>query len=991
MGAPAPRSQIDERAMGAGTTMRFALLIVLLLAASGAIMLPVVGSLHSGDRVGCQLALGIDPDRSGDMASAVNALAQAVPYHACMAKYAPPPALWQIYGWPVVLSVAAGLLFALLPAWKAWRRGAVTLDSVDPDGEIHVRLSELARTAGLDRLPRMVVDRSALSAGAMVFGRNGRPVVCLYNGLLAVRDSDPERFRAVVLHEFAHIANRDVTVTYGTIALWRAFLALVLAPYLVWLSTWVHDVLKGWTWSTDAPVVARGLLLPMVIVALVHLARSDVLRSREVYADLAAVRWGADPRGWDTTTRAPEGGGWRRALGSLREHWGTHPRGEERRHALTDPAPLFGVRAAPVFLTGAAASMVNFHLLTYLSTYNMYSLWRVQLVSLAPAVLVAGVIGTALWRTVAYAVLTGDPVPSGIRTGLWLGAGLGAGGLFTGYGTGSSEWVVQRPAVLVLVLGAGVAFTWWITRCAHLWATVWRGRSLRPPLLLGLACATLALSAWFAWWTMDGASWAAGASYDSGALRPTILQMVTGSGAAGQPVGEAASSAMVSVVAVLRPVLNGFIASPLIPAAVAVLWLMPLAAWAIGGAPGTPRWVAGALPGGSPAAVPTTAPVPALRRALAPGLLGGAVCWLGLVGVQAYLHTSQSGRGRSGGVYEVRYLVWMFVVLVGAAAVAAVVAGTRIDRELRLAGTLIAAETAALLGLAGMALLVVSDGCVAPLNTLKNSCSWEPVWQSLRWSLVYLINGTLTLAAISAFLVAAAGSLGARARSRWGRPTRTGDGRRARPDGRAVGARRSAVRLGAVAVCVSAAVAIAVAVPVSLARYHTMVANPATQQSVARQGTNIPAVPVSASTRARQVHAWHRLGGRYLLEHAAADFNHIKAVVRSASDTGNTGLAYLARLRPTCADFGRIAGWVNGAYFRVPDPVAQAAWRALGAQAQRGSLNCERALNEKDDDLFVTSLRELVDAGRSAEAVTKRVNTLLSEAGYRAYRNTPGT
>ncbi|MFJ7998832.1 M48 family metalloprotease [Streptomyces sp. NPDC096310] len=991
MGTPASRSQIDERAMGAGTTARFALLIVLLLAASGAIMLPVVTSLHSRDRVGCQLALGIDPDRSGDMASAVNALSQAVPYQACMAKYASPPAPWQIYGWPVLLSVAAALLFALLPAWKARRRRAVPLESVDPDGEIRVRLSELAGTAGLARLPRVVVDRSSLSAGAVVFGRNRRPVVCLYGGLLALRDSVPKRFRAVVLHEFAHIANRDVTVTYGTIALWRVFLALVLAPYLVWESVRVHDVLKGWSWSTDAPSVARGLLLPVMTVALVHLARSDVLRSREVYADLAAVRWGADPRGWDTTARAPEGGGWRHVLGSLREHWGTHPRGEERRHALTDPKPLFGVRAVPVLLTGAAASMVNSHLLTYLSTYNLYSLWRIQLVALAPAVLVAVVIGTALWRTVAYAVLTGGPVPSGRRTGLWLGVGLGAGGLFTGYGTGGAEWLPQRPAVLILVLGAGVAFTWWLSRCAQLWAATWRGRSLRPPLLISLTCATLALSAWFAWWTMDGWSWAAGASYSSSGARQAVLQMVPGSGA-GQPGGDATRSAVVSVVAITRPVLNGFIASPLIPAAVAVLWLLPLAAWAIGGAPGTPRWVAAALPGGAGRApVPTIPPVPPLRRVLGPGLLGGAVCWLGLAGVQAYLHTSRPGRGRDGGVYEVRYLVWTFVVLVGATVVAAVVAGTRIDRERRLAGTLIAAETAALLGLAGMVLLVTSDGCVAPLNTLKTSCSWEPAWQSLRWSLAYLVNGTLTLAAITAFLVAAAGSLGARVRSRRRRPTRAVDGGSARRGGRAAGARHFGVRLGAAAVCASAAVGVAVMVPVALARFHTMVPDAATQQSVTRQGANVPAVPVSTSTRARQVHAWHRLGGRYLLEHAAADFHHINAVVRSALDTENTGMAYLARLRPTCADFGRIAGWVNGAYFRVPDPEAQAAWHTLGTLAQRGSMNCERALKQEDHDLFFTSLRELIAAGRNAEAVTNRVNTMLSEAGYRAYRNAPGT
>ncbi|MEE1800511.1 M56 family metallopeptidase [Streptomyces sp. JV176] len=980
MGTPAARSRIDERAMGAGTTVRFALLVALLLAAGGAMMLPAVNSLHSSDRVGCQLALGIDPDRSGDMASAVNALSQAVPYEACMARYAPPPAQWQIFGWPVLLSAAAVLLFTLLPVLKARRRRAVPLESVDKDGELKLLLAELAETAGLARLPRVVVDRASVTTGAVVFGRNRRPVVCLYGGLLACRATDPERFRAVLLHEFAHIANRDITVTYGTVALWRVFLALVLVPYLVWESTQVRGVLRWGTWSTDAPALTRGLLLPVLTVALVHLARSDVLRSREVYADLAAVRWGANPRGWDATTRAPEGGRLRRALGALREHWGTHPRWEERRDALADPAPLFGARALPVFLTGAAASMVNFHLLTYLSTYNMYSLWRVQLVALAPAALVAGVIGTALWRTVAYAVLTGDPVPSGVRTGLWLGAGLGAGGLFTGYGMGGSEWLPQRPAVLLLVLGAGVAFAWWVTRCAHLWANTWRGRSLRPPLLIGLVSSTLVLAAWFAWWTMDGWSWAAGASYNSTGMRQTALRMVPGADVARQGA-DAARSAMVSAVVTARPVLNGSVASPLIPAAIAALWLTPLAAWAIGRAPGTPRWVAGALPGGG-RTVPAGEPVPPLRRALRPGLLGGAVCWLALVGVQAYLHTSQPGPQQRDSVYEVRYLVWLFVVLVGAAVVAAVVAGVRTGRAHRLAGTLIAAESAALLGIAGMILLVSADGCVEPLNTLRTSCSWQPAWQSLRWTLPYLINGPLALAAIIAFLVAAAGSTVGRARRRWARPAGGAGGPRPRSAGQAPGARGLGVRLGAGGLA-AAAVGIAVVMPLSLARFHTLVPDAATAQSTTRQWSNVTAVPVSTATRARQVHAWHRLGGRYLLEHAAADYTYLGTVLRTAADTKNANLTYLARLRPTCADFGRIAGWVNGAYFRVPDPEAQSAWQALGTQAWNGSVNCERALRERDYDLFATSLGELIAAGKSAEKVTTRVNTVLSEAGYK--------
>ena len=45
-----------------------------------------------------------------------------------------------------------------------------------------------------------------------------------------------DRFRAVVLHELAHLRNGGVDVTYATIALWRMFLVLALLPDLASLT-----------------------------------------------------------------------------------------------------------------------------------------------------------------------------------------------------------------------------------------------------------------------------------------------------------------------------------------------------------------------------------------------------------------------------------------------------------------------------------------------------------------------------------------------------------------------------------------------------------------------------------------------------------------------------------------------------------------------------------------------------------------------------------
>ncbi|MFF8918728.1 hypothetical protein ACF08M_36835 [Streptomyces sp. NPDC015032] len=80
----------------------------------------------------------------------------------------------------------------------------------DPDGEIHAVLRQLATVAGLDHLPRVIVDPAAVSGGAVVFGSNRRPAIRLHGGLIVRRHTDPERFRAGVLHEYAHIRNGDI-------------------------------------------------------------------------------------------------------------------------------------------------------------------------------------------------------------------------------------------------------------------------------------------------------------------------------------------------------------------------------------------------------------------------------------------------------------------------------------------------------------------------------------------------------------------------------------------------------------------------------------------------------------------------------------------------------------------------------------------------------------------------------------------------------------
>ncbi|HEY1158350.1 MAG TPA: M48 family metalloprotease, partial [Arthrobacter sp.] len=801
-----------------------------------------------------------------------------------------------------------------------------------------------------------------------------RPTVCLHGGLLARRGSEPQRFRAVLLHELAHITNRDVTITYVTVALWRAFLAMVLVPYLIWEGTMIYGTYFEYgasDWRSYLPTTTRGVLLPIVMVALVYLARSDVLHSREVHADLAAVRWGADPRGWAVTGPTPAVSPLRRAFGRFVEVWRTHPRWEWRQGVLADPAPLFGVRALSMFLAGAAAALIDSHVLKYLSAYYLGGGWLNQAVFLASAVLITGVAGIALWRAVTHAVLTSGRVPSGARTGLWLGAGMATGNLISGFGSGA-EWFPSRPQFLLLVVCAGVAYAWWLAQCARLWSRTWRGRTLRPVLLLNLAAAILVLSCWLVWWGQAGAPYADGFSFSSPGVRAALQYDFPGS-FTGHP-------AMLSAITtVLPPVLNALIL-PLVPAAVAVFWVVPLLAWAIGPRTATPRWADGALPDTGDLVVPPGDSVPRLGRVLLPGVLGGITGWIAVVGVQAYMHTWQPGPQQRGGIFVWSYLAWLFVALVSATVVAAVIAVAR-SSPYRLLGALIAAETAALTGLAGMLLIVSSDGCVRPLNTLESSCTWTPAWQLLRPVFPTLVNATLLLGAVMAVVAAAVASICRRLwPSRARRSAKTAFLPQKGP--RAV----RALRIG-VSVLSTLAVAIAATETARQMPQENHIVTPTGAQKSTQQWGGVADAPVSAETRAEQVYAWYRLGGHYLIWHANAHSAYFRTQIRAIVAAKDLSMTSLNRVRPTCINLSNVARWANGAYFRIPDPQARLLWQQFGAQAWKGSQDCQKALDDENRDLFVTAAGELANARKSATVVKNRVDKVLWDAYYSAPRH----
>lgn len=227
---------------------------------------------------------------------------------------------------------------------------AAARDTPKPKEPLSRHLARLTARAEVSREPRFVVDmRRGKATTAVAFGRAGRYVVALPAALLKERTDNPGNFEAVVLHELAHIRNRDVDITYLTVALWRTYCVLVLLPYAV-LQSWLvfQETVLGRNhlfWADAAPWLGE-VLFAAFLVAQVQLSRADVLRSRELCADLDAVASGADTAVWRHHAVLLDGSGLSRlpewassAIGWFTGLWRTHPDWGHRYRAISRSEP----------------------------------------------------------------------------------------------------------------------------------------------------------------------------------------------------------------------------------------------------------------------------------------------------------------------------------------------------------------------------------------------------------------------------------------------------------------------------------------------------------------------------------------------------------------------------------------------------------------------------------------------------------------------------
>ncbi|MER5480829.1 M56 family metallopeptidase [Streptomyces sp. NPDC002734] len=981
-----PRAGLDERILGAGTNARFGLLLLLIVAAGGYLPVPVLQTLHTGDYNGCVWAAGADFDPAHQIASAAREIGQALAFLPCVAHYAPRPPLWELLVGPVVVVAAAALATVLLPLWKQRRRRCVRLRLVAGGPEVAAHVGELA-AGRIGKLPELFVAPAVLTRSASVFGTNRRPRLLLNGGLVACRTTDPRTFDAVVLHELGHIANRDLTATYGTITLWRSFLALVTVPYLLWWSGLGLFGLPRGAGPAFTPFELRNLAVPVVVGLVMYLVRADVLRSRELHADLTADRWGA-PLAHVWATRSAQAGhpygdrpGVSGLLHRIRHH---HPRWDVRRDALHDPEPLFTVSPLLMLLLGTSATLMNLHLMGYVSAdVSRLSDWLGQGLAAAPAAMVAAATATVLWRATARAAALGRRPPTGVRPGIWLGLGLAAGSLLSGQSS-MGQWLPGSPGLLVLSVAAGVAFTCWTTQCARLATASWPGRTLRWPLALCLTGGWLILSAWFAWWNYFGSLYAVGFWYELDGVLQNLANAFPGPGTVDPDTG----TAVAATYAVLRNVAY----QPLAPLASVAAWTVPLVLWARGATGGRPGWLrpsAAAVPAGTAADAPAAGSLPLPRQALVPALLGTAVTAEAVVAVQAWLHAVHAAPGQRGGLYAVSYAVWALWAIAAGAFVAALIAAA--TPRFRLLTAFVAAGICALLGLAAATALMSFDGCVEPLSVLNDGCAWRPAWQQLENGGIFgfIVHSALTLAPAIAVAATAPVAL-LRAARRAGLTVAAGPATVVS----APWTRRRYVTtvLPAIAAPIPALALVAV---LMVGDAHVQLTPKARLMSVTAQAefqraAGLPLLAVPEEIHWRQVHAWYRLGGRYLFEHAHTNMATMARLARPQvrGDHIEVTTELMTAMRPVCQNTFNVTTW-EPVYFQIPDQVAQTAWHQFALTAGAAGRACLQAVDRHDTAAFHAAMLDLLTAARDVRTASDRVKAIIDDPADPVYEGRP--
>lgn len=638
-------------------------------------------------------------------------------------------ALWVIVG--MVLLFGLALVLYWVHPWWTIRRGRFRPFDQVRHRSIVAALDRLGARMGLAHSPTWLLAPRPRRTDGQAFGRFGRRYIVLDIGLAVRLSQGDPRAEAIVLHELAHLRNRDVDKTYLSICLWRSFIVVVAAP-LIALAVYHALPRTAPVLRLPADLVIAGLEAPAsvtsernvvrfysaidlvftfvdpyvfglipILTVLVYLARNAVLRTREIEADSTAAREGA-AAGWLVSVLA----GRARTAKALR--WAPlrdHPSTGRRAGLLEDPAlalrpsliefamigPIVGLLAVNVQF------LANQQLLLAFRQVNTLSADLATGLLIGP--LLGGLLTVSLWRAAASA-----PQRPGLL--LWTGAPLVlAGGFLAGSllpffvqrlgfdvagGAGNDiaalGWGQVAVTSALLAAGVLVVSAWFLSMTSHILPGHHTRKWTMPAVT---AAAVIAGTAWFS-------AWYAFRDTDAVEIWRLFFRYDMAPGGHWYDAWSYASG-------VSFPVLDGVTANPLTLPGLTLLWLVPVLA------------------------LTRSRTLGSLRGPLIIGATGGLlVVAAGLAlpfAARAVLPEAVRHDAREGEFWSFQAVYWhtsIWIAVAGQAVVAAVTAAS--STRLRPARTLLAISLTSLIGTAGVVASYAAAGCINLFGGGQGQC-----------------------------------------------------------------------------------------------------------------------------------------------------------------------------------------------------------------------------------------------------------------------------
>ncbi|MBL8080442.1 MAG: M48 family metalloprotease [Anaerolineales bacterium] len=252
----------------------------------------------------------------------------------------------------LLLPAIATCLYLIYPSLLRKRRGLQKLKR-DRDPKMFDEIGKLIGLAKPARPIGIEIEATSDSTGAQAFGLPGRYSICFGKGSRLLLRQRRLHFKAIALHEIAHIANGDVPLTYYAISIWIALIAEIMfisALYLFFNFTPLSTTVPTITNLIDVfppQTIYLFIVQFWTTVIIISSILASFLRTRELYADSRAAQWGAQTALSELIQRNQAD-----VRVRLLHGWRLHPALHERLFSLENPEVLFKAKGHIAFFVG---------------------------------------------------------------------------------------------------------------------------------------------------------------------------------------------------------------------------------------------------------------------------------------------------------------------------------------------------------------------------------------------------------------------------------------------------------------------------------------------------------------------------------------------------------------------------------------------------------------------------------------------------------------